>query len=97
MRLRKLKDLLLSRGYKSGIVDSALEEAKKIPRKEALKKVDNPNKKKRPVFVIQYDPRMPSITNIVRKHWRSMVTVDPNMKETYPGPWRPTRWPPSPL
>ena len=49
-------------------------------------KVDIQNKKKRPVFVVQYDPRMPSITNIVMKHWRSMVTVDPNMKETFPEP-----------
>ena len=85
-RLQELKDLLLSRGYKTGVVDGALKEARKIPRQEALQKVQNQNKKKRPIFVVQYDPRMPSITDIVRKHWRSMVATDPNMKETFPEP-----------
>ena len=85
-RLEELKTLLLSRGYKNKVVDRALAEARTIPRKEALKKVKNPNKQKRPVFVVQYDPRMPSITNIVSKHWRSMVATEPSKKETFPEP-----------
>ena len=39
---------------------------------------------KRPVFVVLYDPRLPSITSIVRKHWRSMINQDPQLKETFP-------------
>ena len=77
---------LLSRKYKTGIVNAALDEARRIPRQEALKKNQKPNQQKRPVFVVQFDPRLPSITNIVRKHWRSMVAVDPSMKETFPEP-----------
>jgi hypothetical protein len=68
LRLKELKDFLLSRSYRTGIVDRALEEARQFLCQEAIKKVQNQNKK-RPVFVIQYDPRMPSITNIVKKHW----------------------------
>ena len=45
----------------------------KITRTEALKKVETNKTKKRPVFVITYDPRLPSITVIVKKHWRTMV------------------------
>ena len=81
--LQELKDLLLSREYKTGIVNAALDEARRIPRQEALKKNQKPNQQKRPVFAVQFDPRLPSITNIVRKHWRSMVAVDPSMNETF--------------
>jgi hypothetical protein len=35
----ELKDLLLARNYKPGVINTALEMAKKIPRLEAIKKV----------------------------------------------------------
>ena len=43
MRFSELKDLLLSRGYSSGMVDHAIEKARKITRPEALKKFSSPN------------------------------------------------------
>ena len=52
---------------------------------EALKRVNKSKSSERPVFVIQYDPRLPSIPMIVKKHWRSM-TQDPRMKEIFPLP-----------
>ena len=64
----------------------AVDKARRIPRKEALTKVEKKNGQHRPVFVIQYDPRLPSITDITRKHWRSMVNRDPMMQETFPDP-----------
>jgi hypothetical protein len=85
LRLEELKNLLLSRGYSPGVVNGAIEEARKIPRQEALKQVEK-KIQSRPVFVTQYDPRLPSITNIVRKHWRSMVTQDPKLQEVFPDP-----------
>ena len=85
LRLDELKDLLISRGYKSGVVREAIEKARKIPRTEALKKVEKESTK-RPVFVMQYDPRLPSITNITRRHWRSMVSRDPKLQEVFPDP-----------
>ena len=54
----------------------------KIDRKDALKKVGNNNTNKRPVFIITYDPRLPSITEIVKKHWRSMVK-DPYLADVF--------------
>ena len=63
----------------------AIEKARNIPRTEALKKVEK-ERTKRPVFVMQYDPRLPSITNITRRHWRSMVSRDPKLQEVFPDP-----------
>ena len=39
-----------------------------------------------PVFVVHYDPRLPSINSIVNNHWRTMVGQDPQLKETFPLP-----------
>jgi hypothetical protein len=82
--LEELKNLLLSRNYKNNIINVAVEKDRAIPRIEALKKVEKDKTNQRPVFVVQYDPRLPSITSIVRKHWRSMVNQDPQLKETFP-------------
>ena len=83
-RLEELKNLLLSRNYKTSIINVSIDKARKIPRIEALKKVEKEKNSKRPVFVVLYDPRLPSITSIVRKHWRSMISQDPQLKETFP-------------
>ena len=85
LRLKEMKELLLTRGYKAGVVNGAIEKARSIPREEALRKVQK-KENERPVFVIQYDPRLPSISGIIKKHWRSMISRDPKMKETFPLP-----------
>ena len=84
-RFLELKDLLLSRDYKPSIIDSAIEKARNVPRREALKKVTKEKQSDRPVFVIHYDPRLPSIPAIIQKHWRSMIQ-DPRLKEVFPKP-----------
>ena len=38
------------------------------------------------MFVVHYDPRLPSVTGIVKKHWRTMVNTDPHLKEVFPLP-----------
>ena len=38
----------------------------------------------RPVFVVHYDPRLPSITSIVRRHQRSVVNQDTQMRDIFP-------------
>ena len=63
----------------------AIQKARSIPRKEALKKVYRENTSPRPVFIINFDPRLPSISGIVNKHWRTMVQ-DPRLKEIFPQP-----------
>ena len=62
-RLSELKDMLLHRSYPERLVDSAIQRAIKIPRKIALQKSVSKNVKKRPVFVIKFDPRLPSIAS----------------------------------
>ena len=84
-RLSELREMLLNRDYRPGIVDAAINKAKAIPRSEALKRVVRPKTSERPVFVVKYDPRLPSVTQIVQKHWRSMVT-NPQMAEVFPAP-----------
>ena len=85
-RMRELKQSLLERGYSESMVDSALARAKKVPRMAALKKVVKKSQTKRPVFAVTYDPRLPSITNLQTKHWRSMVSRDKYLGDVFPSP-----------
>ena len=84
-RFSELRSLLLSRDYKAKIIDSAIEKAREIPRTQALKRVHKEKSSSRPVFVVNYDPRLPSIPGIINKHWRTM-TQDPRLKEIFPEP-----------
>ena len=57
IRLNELKELLLAREYPENLIDRAIAKAVKIPRKVALLKVRRKtDDKKRPVFVLKYDP-----------------------------------------
>ena len=77
--MKVLKELLLSRDYKASVANIAIERARSVSREDALKKTEKPTNNQRPVFVIQYDPRLPSITSIVKKHWRTMTSLDPQL------------------
>ena len=81
----ELKSLLLSRDYKQKSVEAAIDKARQIPKKEAIKKVVKNEDSRRPVFVVNFDPRLPSITGIIKKHWRTM-TQDPSLAEVFPLP-----------
>ena len=82
-RFKELRNLLLARDYKLGIIQNAIQRARAVPRPEALRKVERTKVTKRPVFVIGYDPRLPSITQIINRHWRTMQQ-DPYMAEIFP-------------
>jgi hypothetical protein len=68
------------------LIQSAIDRAKKIPRKVALQKTFQKSKVNRPVFATKYDPRLPSIGTIQAKHWRSMVTQNQYLAECFPEP-----------
>ena len=68
MRLEELKRMLLARDYKLNIINECIRKARAISRTKALKDVVKEVKTPRPVFVVLFDPRMPSIANIVTKH-----------------------------
>ena len=84
--LNQLKVLLKERNYPDHVIDPAVSRALKISRSEALKKVNKSEKEKRPVFAVTYDPRLPSISGIVNKHHRSMVSQDEYLKGVFKSP-----------
>ena len=79
--------MLKEREYSDSIVDAAIRRAKSIPRKEALKKVDHPNKPyKKPIFVVTWAPRLPNLSDIQMKHWRSMKSQDRYLGQVFHDP-----------
>ena len=86
MRFKELKQMLLDREYSPGIIDSAIAKARAIPRQQAFRRVTGQQITNRPVFVVRFDPRLPSIPNMTRKHWRSMVGQEPYLKSVFPEP-----------
>ena len=67
------------------MINAAIQKARKISRSEALKKVVKVKESQRPVFVIAFDPRLPSISQIVSRHWRTM-RQDPYLAQVFPQP-----------
>ena len=84
LRLSELRNMLLERDYKAKIIDAAIEKARKIPRSEALKRVEKQKSNERPVFVVRFDPRLPDINGIIKKHWRSTTHNHPHMATIFP-------------
>ena len=86
MRHSELKEMLLDRNYPAEIINGAINKSRAIPRAIAIKKVArDTSSNRRPVFAVSWDPRLPSVSAISQKHWRSMIR-DPLMKETFPEP-----------
>ena len=88
MRLNELKNFLFERDYPERLVNSAIEKARAVPREKALRRMIRKKQKEQkiPIFSIKYDPRLPSISNLQAKHWRSMTFQDQYMKEVFPEP-----------
>ena len=84
-RLKELKSDLLSRQYNYKIIMEAFDRARKIPRAEALKKVEK-TPSQREVFALTYHPGLPSVTNLVRKHWSVMVKHNNSLGRCFPQP-----------
>ena len=86
-RFSELKQMLIERKYSSAMVDAAIRRARAIPRKEALKKVDHPNQPhKRPIFAVTWDPRLPNLSDLQMKHWRSMKSQDRYLGQVFKDP-----------
>ena len=85
MRMKELRDRLLARNYHKDLIEIALDKAKAITRKRALKKVPEKKKNQRPVLAVSYDPRLPALQSSIAKHWRSM-TQDSYLREVFQEP-----------
>ena len=86
IRFQELKNMLLERNYSSGMIDASIRRARAISREKALVRVAKPNQHKRPVYAVSWDPRLPDLSRIQSKHWRSMTLSSPYMKEVFPEP-----------
>ena len=85
MRMDELKDMLLSRSYNKNVIASAIKRALEVKREDALKRVEKTKKKDRVTFVVTYNPKLPSISGIINKHWKTL-TRDRDAKEVFPLP-----------
>ena len=83
-RMTELKEMLLSRQYNRNVVNAAILKALTIPRAEALKKVIK-TKNERPIFVLTYNPVLPSVAGIIRKHWKTL-SFDKELTKIFPKP-----------
>ena len=54
------------------IIQAEINRILKITRDEALKKVER-MENDRPVFVITYNPALPSLSQILKKRWKVMI------------------------
>jgi hypothetical protein len=81
----ELKEYLSERKYNPSLIDASIRRARAIPRLQALKQVAQPSPNRRPVFAVTYDPRLPDLQAMQRKHWRTM-TQDAYLKSVFPEP-----------
>ena len=66
------------------MIDAAIDKAKSIPRNVALQRVAK-KQNDRVIFVLDFNPILPSMSAIIKSSWRVM-TQDPYMKKVYPQP-----------
>jgi hypothetical protein len=82
--LVELENMLLTRKYNKNVVKNALNKAREVERDVALQKVIK-KKNARVILAVKYHPKLPSVSKILVKHWRTM-TRDTEAKDTFPKP-----------
>jgi hypothetical protein len=83
-RFIELEQMLLTRNSNKNVIKAAIEKASNLNRLEIIKKVDKA-KTNRVVLALTYHPKLPSVSNIIKKHWRTL-SKDPIAKEMFPQP-----------
>ena len=82
-RWQELKSDLRSRGYKDKVLNAAFQRLEKVTRTKALEKVNKTRGDNKIVFPITYDPRLPSVSESLHKHYNN-AKQDPNFFNTFP-------------
>ncbi len=78
-QLRKLKIILLTRGYNTNTIDNAFKKATQYTQKQTLYS-DKPDRTKtRPTFNIPFNTNTTHIGQILKKHWH-LIESDPTLK-----------------
>ena len=73
LRLNELRTYLLARGYGNTFLDSQFKRATNISRTEALRTNRHDSTDRLP-FVVTYNPSLPRIPNILRKHFHILLS-----------------------
>ena len=81
-----MKKQLMYKVYPNLLLDSAVERARQVPRKVALRRVSRQKKTKGPIFANTYDPRLPPMAQIQARHWRTIVQIKAYIAEVFTRP-----------
>ena len=81
-RLQELREMLLSRQYSPNIIESAFTRLKNIKREDALKRVVRVKRPPKLTFSCKYDPRLPNINSIIKKHF-AVMSEDPYLGRVF--------------
>ena len=84
-RLSELKKMLLHRKYSCKEIDLQFSKVKELSRTDALKSVKR-EENSRTTFTVTYKPQLPSISNILQKHWHSLIVQNEDMKDVLQQP-----------
>ena len=82
LRAAQLTTYLLKRGYKRNFVTKQIQRAANIPRTIALQTKDV-NKPTRVPFTTNFNPSLPHISNIIKKHYHLLLSSD-RCKKVFP-------------
>ena len=82
LRAAQLTTYLLKRGYKRNFVTKQIQRAANIPRTIALQTKDV-NKPTRVPFITNFNPSLPHISNIIKKHYHLLLSSD-RCKKVFP-------------
>jgi hypothetical protein len=85
-RLTELSVMLLSRNYNKNVVKNAISKVRELDRSTALEKVTRPPNK-RTVLALTYNPKLPSVPTIIKKHWKTLTKDQKMQKISHYHPW----------
>ena len=85
LRLEELRGFLLARQYNPKVVQVAFDRVLSVKREDALRRVER-QKEKREAMIITFHPSLPSISSVIRKHWRVMISTDQDLKQCFSKP-----------
>ena len=84
-RLEELRLDLLKRDYHPKIIEEAFIKVKQINRTEALKRVEKKDTSREPL-VVTFHPSLPSVSTVVRRHWKVMTDRCPRLRRCFQQP-----------
>ena len=84
-----MNDLLLYREYRPKVIKAAIDKARGLDRREALKKVQkHEDENDRVRFITTYDPRLNNVIRILKENHKVMLESDGRLNGHFPNhPW----------